>query len=273
MHWDDPYRLTRQLVEPLARCVPSAVKFSEPKGLAYGFVYGAFQTTCELTCFGQVVNYAFTAGKPTRDLRKVYRTWPKNLCGLIPYYTMTRAMQFGFPDVPLRRWWIRAATPVMVLPFEQALTRAVSAYVPSVPRPVCSVYANAAPFLAMELIYEASTALKPSYQKALARVTTDGWARLGAAVVGNAVGYFLNHPASVVNGYMKTHPSASVADAVRAIGAGGLAAFYRGAVHRCVRAAHSALVTQLAGVVFETLFVLPPPPPAAPVKKSRFFSR
>ncbi|ELP87274.1 hypothetical protein EIN_095110 [Entamoeba invadens IP1] len=254
---EDPYKLVVLLATPLSRHIPDSLKFHK-KNMLYGFLNGAIQTTIETAFFGQVINYSFT--RPSKNFslnpKVIYKTFPKNLNGLLPYYTTTRFLQNSMPDIPYRNWAVRLSTPLLVLPHEHFLNFFTSKMFTQIQRPICSVYQNVIPFTAMELILESASVLRPTYQKAFSVVVPSGWAKLGAAALNNSVGYFCNHPFWVVNGFLKSHPEMSVYQAVNFLyNSGGINAFYKGAVHRCTRAAHSAMVTSLAAVAFETLFL------------------
>ncbi|KAL7716842.1 Mitochondrial carrier protein [Entamoeba marina] len=264
MSFNDPYQLVKQVCSPISKYIPKAIKFNN-KGFAYGFAYGAFQTSCEIALFGQVVNYGFDKRRRSNvksewRLREIYKTYPKNLISLIPYYTTTRSLQFGINNIKNKNWLIRLLTPTLVLPYEHLFSGVIHNTFQSIPRPICSVYHNVLPFMLMEMIHEATMLLKPTMNNTLAFVMSSGWSKLTVSALANATGYFLNHPASVVNVYMKTHPTATFSQSIKTIlSTKGIQGFYEGSIQRCTRAAHSAIVTSLAGVAFETLFVLPPP--------------
>ena len=257
--FNDPYKLVEQLFTPLSKIIPEKLK-AEKRTPLYGFLYGGFQTTIESAFFGQVINYSFITKQQNKPFTwkpsVVYKTLPKNLNNLIPYYTTTRALQAGYPQTKNRNWMIRTLTPTCVLPYEHALSFVTNKMNPSIPRPICSVYHNIVPFTFMEWIYQASTVVKPKVNSTFNKVLSNGWSQLATAALCNAFGYFMNHPAYVVNVYMKQHPKDGVIKAVRSIAqSNGWKGFYAGAIHRCTRAAHSAVVTSLAGVAFDTLFL------------------
>ena len=273
MQLSDPYKLVETVCKPIGNIIPDCCKF-KTKGYVYGFLYGSFQTTMELTFFGQVINYSFTKGKKpfSRDIKEIYKTWPKNWNGLIPYYSVTRALQFGLPkDMYQRKYFIRSVTPLLVLPYEHVMSRYMNRLCPSVPVPVCSIYQNFLPYFLQENIYEFAANLKPTYQATFKKIMTNGWAQLLAQGTCNFIGYFIDHPANVVSNYMKSHPSETFVSSVMKIHQSkGIAGFYVGAVHRCTRAFHSAIVTSLAGVAFDTLFFKQPEKKEEP-KKCLFF--
>ena len=257
---NDPYKLVEEIFTPLSKIIPDKLK-SEKRTILYGFIYGGFQTTIESAFFGQVINYSFLTHQQKKPFNwkpsVVYKTFPKNLNNLIPYYTTTRALQAGYPQSSKNRnWMIRTLTPVFVLPYEHALSFVTNKMNSSIPRPICSVYHNIIPFTCMEWIYQASTVVKPKVNNTLNCVLSNGWSQLATAAICNAFGYFMNHPAYVVNVFMKQHPQTNVIQAIKTIAqSNGWKGFYAGAIHRCTRAAHSAVVTSLAGVAFDTLFL------------------
>ncbi|EDR27595.1 hypothetical protein EDI_093860 [Entamoeba dispar SAW760] len=259
MEFKDPYKLVQQIFTPLSYYIPESFK-AEKKNARYGFFYGIFQTTIESAFFGQVINYSFLTHEAHKKYNWnptiVYKTFPKNLNNLIPYYSTTRALQCGYPKTQKRNWMIRILTPVIVLPYEHVLSFFTHKLIPSIPRPICSVYQNIIPFTMMELILETSSSIKPTVQKTLNCILSNGWAQLGTAAIGNAFGYLMNHPAFIINTFMKQHPEMGFIQSVKYISTTkGIKGFYTGSIHRCTRAAHSAAVTSLAGVAFDTLFL------------------
>ena len=217
MNFNDPYKLVEKICQPISKYVPNKLKVDKKTPL-YGFIYGGFQTTIETAFFGQVINYSFTAKKPYNwNVKNVYKTFPKNLNGLIPYYTTTRCLQVGLPQSNNRNWKIRTLTPVLVLPYEHLLTYFTNKLNPSIPRPICSIYQNILPFTCMELILEASQKIKPNVNKTLQCVLSNGWAQLTTAGIGNAFGYFMNHPFYILNVFMKQNPNMNFIQAIKFI--------------------------------------------------------
>ena len=255
----DPYKLIEDIFTPISKIVPDKLKANK-RSAVYGFLSGGFQKTIEIAFFGQVINYSFLTHQSKQPFSwkpsVVYKTFPKNLNNLIPYYTTTRALQAGIPQTSYKNWTVRTLTPMLVLPYEHALSFVTNKCNPSIPRPICSVYHNIIPFTFMEWIYQATTVVKPTISKAMNTIMTNGWSQLTTAAICNAFGYFVNHPLHVVNVYMKQHPKEGVISSIKSISKNqGMKGFYSGVIHRCTRAAHSAMITSLAGVAFDTLFL------------------
>ena len=256
----DPFKLVKEIFTPLGSLIPEKLK-AEKRTALYGFICGGFQKTIELAFFGQVINYTFTTRKQkipyNWTVSNVYKTFPKNFNSLIPYYTATRSMQAGFPQIKNRCWTIRTLTPIVVLPYEHAFSFVMNKINPSIPRPICSVYHNIVPFTCMEWMNQASSdIIKPKLISAFNTVLPKGWSQLLSCGLSNSMCYFLNHPLHIVNVYMKQHPRSNVIQSIKEIyQMKGLKGFYTDVLHRCIRAAHSSIVTSLAGVAFDTLFL------------------